>query len=180
MMHANAALTARTKEPDKITSSEVKLPYSYLYKVSGWLSPKVKRWLGGNADAVPVLDGIQEQVIDVTSSGIISLSGSDFLERLYTFRDGVNVRAFLVRYPFLISLLLEANPHLRRHFPEQRIFLEVISDPETIDSSQLVALIVETPSPDEAFDKLERFDKEWWISAVGRAKGKLCINVEFV
>jgi hypothetical protein len=43
-----------------------------------------------------------------------------------------------------------------------------------------MAIIVETSSPDEAFCRLERFDSEWWISAVGRAKGKLCINVEFV
>lgn len=179
-MSANAALTARPKEQDKETSSEVKLPFSYLYKVSGWLSPNVKRWLGGNADVAPVIDSVQEQVIDVTSTGGISLDPSDFLELLYTFRDGMNVRAFLDRYPFLVSLLLEASPKINKYFPDKELALQVIIDPEAEKDKQLMVLIIETSSPDDVYEQLERFDNEWWIGAVNRAKGKLCIDVEFV
>lgn len=180
MMHANAALTVRTKETDKITSSETKFPYDYLYKVSGWLSPKVKVWVSGNADTVPVIDTMQEQVIDVTSTVGISLNQSNLLERLYTFRDGVSVRASLARYPFLISLLLEASPRISKHFPGKEICLQVIADPEVAEDEQLMVLVIETSSPEEVYDRLERFDNEWWIGAVDRAKGKLCIDVEFV
>lgn len=180
MMHANAALTGWTKETDKITSSEINFPYNYLYKVSGWLSPRVKVWFSGNVDTSPAIEAMQEQVIDVTSTTIgISLNQSGVLEQLYTFRDPAIVHLFLHQHPHLISLLLEAISHIRKYFPDQQTFLEVISNPEAV-SSQLVAIIVETSSPDEAFERLERFDNEWWISAVGRAKGKLCVNVEFV
>jgi hypothetical protein len=180
MLDTNAALTFRPKEIDEITSSEIKNPYAYLYKVTGWLSPKVKRWISGNADTAPVIDTAREQVIDVTSTVGIPLDLSDFLEQLYTFRDGATVRAFLARYPFLISLLLEASLKISSFFPEREASLQIITDPEAAADEQLMVIIIETSSPEEVYDRLERLDSEWWIGAVDRAKGRLCINVEFV
>ena len=175
-----STLTSSIKGTENVTSSEIKIPSIYAQKISVWLSLKVKALFNDDAEKVLIIDTPQEQSIDITSAASIAPNKPVLLEHLYDFREPAMVNSFLNQYPFLVSLLLEANPHLRKHFPDQQIFLEVISDPETVDASQLVAIIVETSSPDEAFDCLERFDREWWISAVGRARGKLCINVEFV
>jgi len=56
--------------------------------------------------------------------------------------------------------------------------LEVADDPESTDS-QLVAIIIVSSSPDEVADRLEQFDRAWWLGAVRRARGDLCITVEF-
>lgn len=180
MMYANAALTSLIKETGEITSAEIKLHYSSLSKVSGWLPPKVRRWLSRNTDDMAVIDTVQEQVIDITSTVSVSLPKSDFLEQVYSVRDSVNVRAFLVRYPFLISLLLEARPKISKYFPGKDVSLRVVADPEVTEDEQLMVLVIETSSPDEVYGRLERFDNDWWVGAVDRAEGKLCIDVEFV
>ncbi|MBC8265123.1 MAG: hypothetical protein H8E47_13495 [Anaerolineales bacterium] len=102
-----------------------------------------------------------------------------WLERLYTFKERSEVLWFLDRYPFLASLLLEAYYEIEKHFPYSQVFLEVVTDPEEIDDYQLVASIATNFAPNEAVDRLEQFDEDWWLDALDRAQSKLCIDVEF-
>jgi hypothetical protein len=102
------------------------------------------------------------------------------LERLYIFRDREEVLWFLERYPFLVSLLLEAYEEIWNYFPYSQVSLEVISDPEALDEYQLLASISTSLAPDEAIDKLEQFDESWWLDALDRVQSKLCIDVEFL
>ncbi|MBL7075352.1 TIGR04255 family protein [candidate division KSB1 bacterium] len=101
------------------------------------------------------------------------------LERLYTFREREEVLWFLERYPFLVSLLLDAYKEIGNYFPYSQVFLEVITDPEATEDSQLVIFIATNLAPDKADDRLERFDEDWWLDALDRAQGKLCIDMEF-
>lgn len=101
------------------------------------------------------------------------------LERLYTFRQRAEVLWFLERYPFLAPLLLEAYEEIGYYFPCTQVFLEVVADPEAIDDYQLVISIATNLAPDEAVNRLERFDEDWWLDTLDWAQGKLCINVEF-
>ena len=102
-----------------------------------------------------------------------------WLERLYTFRERAEGLWFLERYPFLVSLLLEAREKIGDYFPYSQAFLEVVTDPEATDDSQLVLFIATNLDPDEADERLEQRDEEWWLDSLGRAQGKLCIDVEF-
>jgi hypothetical protein len=103
------------------------------------------------------------------------------LERLYTFRRRAEVSQFLEKHPFLVPLLLEAYSEFGNYFgPYPQVFLEVVTDPEAADDRQLFAFISTRLSPDEALDRLEQFDKSWWLSALDRAEGNLCIHVEFL
>jgi len=102
-----------------------------------------------------------------------------WLERLYTFREREEVLWFLESYPFLASLLLEAYDNIGNYFPHTQVFLEVVSDPEATNDYQLVSSIATNLDPDEVIDTLEEFDEDWWLDALDRAQGKLCINVEF-
>ncbi len=124
----------------------------------------------------------------VTGASTISVPQTDatflyqlhVLQRLYNFRgDRIEILRFLERYPFLVSLLVEAYPYIETYFPLSLIFLTVVADPEEFGIEQLVAYITTDLGPDEATDLLSDFDKKWWLNSLKRAQGKLCITVEF-
>ncbi len=103
------------------------------------------------------------------------------VERLYTFRRPVEVLRFLERHPFLVPLLVEAYSKFGNYFgPYPRAFLEVVTDPEAPDDRELFALICTSLTPDEMLDRLDRFDRDWWLDASHTAQGKLCVDVEFL
>ena len=103
------------------------------------------------------------------------------LERQYVFKDRDQVFSFLENHPFLVTLLLEAYSKIETYFPEYpQVSLEVIIDPEVPDDIQLVASIRVNLSPEEALERLDSFDRQWWLQSMDRAKGELCIDVEFL
>lgn len=103
------------------------------------------------------------------------------LEQLYTFRRRVEVSRFLERHPFLVPVLWEAYSKFRNYFGSYpQVFLEVVTDPEAPDDYELFALICTSLTPDETLDRLDRFDRDWWLDASHAAQGKLCVDVEFL
>lgn len=140
-----------------------------------------------NAAALPcgyvLLPSVPEAVIsrEDTNSSTVLLSKTEVkvLEQLYIFRRRKEVLALLNRNPFLAPLLLEASGKVRHFFPGSQLSLEVVSDFETDDSSQLLASITTHLPVGTALDKLNEFDANWWLEAAGLANGKLCIDVEF-
>jgi hypothetical protein len=103
------------------------------------------------------------------------------LERQYVFKDRDQVFHYLENHPFLVPLLLEAYSKIDTFFPEYpQVLLEVVTDPEVPDDTQLVASIRVNLSPDEALERLDSFDRQWWLPSMDRAKGELCIHVEFI
>jgi hypothetical protein len=103
------------------------------------------------------------------------------VERLYTFRRQAKVSQFLEEFPFLVPLLVEAYSKFGHYFgPYPRAFLEIVTDPEAPDDHELFALIYTSLTPDEALDRLDRFDRDWWLDASQTTQGKLCIDVEFL
>lgn len=102
-----------------------------------------------------------------------------WLELTYTLREPKEVLSFLEKNKVLMPLLIEARFKIRNHFPNSRVFLEVDANPEDINDRQLVAFIATNLSPHEALRELKQFDEDWWLDALDRANGKLCINVEF-
>jgi hypothetical protein len=106
---------------------------------------------------------------------------TQLLEREYIFRDRRQVKDFLENHPFLLPLLFEAYGKIRIYFePYPQVFLEVVTDPEVPEDIKLVAFIQTSIEPEEALKKLNRLDCEWWLQAMDRARGRLCIHLEFV
>jgi hypothetical protein len=102
------------------------------------------------------------------------------LEQRCLFRRRDEVIRFLKVYPFLVPLLLEACDKIAEYFAAfSGVVLEVITDPEAENDRELFAFIRTSLPPVEAFDGLDRLDEEWWLDASDKAKGKLCIHVEF-
>ncbi len=107
--------------------------------------------------------------------------GTASLEDIFALRQPREVTEFLEEHPHLGSLLLEAYNHIQEHFgPRPQVTLDVVIDPEATDD-RILYLFIATPLPPEnALEKLDRFDEEWWLSALDRAQGKLCVHVEYL
>lgn len=101
------------------------------------------------------------------------------LERLYSMRNPLRVRRFLGEHSFLAALLVSAYDATTRYFAPLSLVLEVIADPEISNDEQLVLFVSVQLKPAEAFTRLQRFDNEWWLDALGEARGHLCISLEF-
>jgi len=98
------------------------------------------------------------------------------LEALYTFRDRDTVTGWLDRYPFLVPLLLDAQPHLRKYFPDEPIFLQVEFDPEEAELTHLGAYIA--TDLDESIERLDRFGVDWWLDVIAQTNLKLNFSIE--
>ena len=120
----------------------------------------------------------------IDSTSIIARASEpeiQLLERLYDFRGREEVLQFLDRYSFLVPLLFEAYSEIENYFElYPQVFLEVFTDPEAIDDRQLVAFIRTNLTPNEVLNRLDWLDEEWWLDNMDRARGKFCIDVEFL
>lgn len=102
------------------------------------------------------------------------------IEKLYTLRERSEVFKFLDRHPFLVPLLLSAPEKIRDYFPGDRLFLEVIIDPELTspDDDTMFIIIASNIDPEESLDRLWQLDENWWLKASILSQNKLEINVE--
>ena len=98
----------------------------------------------------------------------------------YWFRDPPRVQQYLHSHPQLEEVLIDAWPHLRRHFgPDVQVFLEVVSDPEIETWDQLIAHVRTAHQPEEALYRLDQFDDEWFLDQLSRVSGQMNFNLEF-
>ena len=103
------------------------------------------------------------------------------LEQHYIFRNRSEVVGFAVNNSFLLQPLHEAYEQIRNYFGESvQAVLEVVADPEFFEDQELVIFIRTDLSPDEAFEKMEQIDDEWWLNVPANVRKKLCIDVEFI
>jgi len=108
----------------------------------------------------------------------------DWLASLYQFRDYARVEEFLRANPSLTGLLLEAHKKIRDYFGTGTpIALEVFTDyegeSESGEEGPLFALILTDLPWEEASNRLDRLDEEWWIDAMPR-DGLLIVSIEFI
>ncbi len=103
------------------------------------------------------------------------------LEEIYLFREATAVRRFLQTHTRLIDVLLEAQPHLAKHFgPATQVALEVVSDPEANGAKQLFAYIRTTLPVEAALAQLDLLDEEWFLDQLDRVNGLFNFNLESV
>lgn len=116
----------------------------------------------------------------VTVSTTELSGGATELDRWFGTDDRQQVLAYLERHPHLVPLLVDVAAAIGQFFPpEDRPYLQVIDDPDT-QTVQLYAIVRTSLPPDEADERLDRLDEEWWLDAVERAHGDLTIDVESV
>ena len=101
------------------------------------------------------------------------------LEDGYVFEDKREVLRFVKKNRYLLSILEEALDIIPKYFAKEELLLEVMQDPEE-DWVDLALSIQTELDVDKAMEKLDKMDDEWWLSNIQKAKGKLCIRLDFV
>ena len=71
----------------------------------------------------------------------------------------------------LAILVSRAEIKLKDYFGITLVYLE------TVENCELLMSVATKLSPEEALNRLHRFDDEWWIENEPLAKGMLCIDV---
>lgn len=103
------------------------------------------------------------------------------LEMIYEFRNSLEIVDYLKTYPFLIELLVEAFPEIERFFGRNpRVVLKLVKDPDIEGEEQLFAYIHTTLSAEEALNRMNRLDEEWFLTQIHRTEEKFNLNIEFV
>jgi hypothetical protein len=121
------------------------------------------------------------------SSRFLCASLLQLLKQWYILRKPNETLQLLEMYPFLNSYLIEIYQHIGAYFPEAKLFLEAVGDPDELYSTEgigsnesLVISIVTHISPREAMKQLLQFYRDWWLKDLKRAqtKGKISFNLE--
>ncbi len=97
----------------------------------------------------------------------------------FDLREAHQVKQYLQRYPFLLSLIFEAQAKIACLFSlSTKTALEVNTDPS--DGSARLYLVVPTKlHAQAAYELFERFEQEWWLEASERAQFRMSIVPEF-
>ena len=102
------------------------------------------------------------------------------IRTLYTIADSRETFKFIIEQQTITSLIIEAHDKITALFPEEKLGLEIKTDPEIPGSRTLWINIYTKIEVDEAFDKLMILDDTWWVEAVTSVtNNKLHINLEW-
>ena len=99
------------------------------------------------------------------------------LRGFYVFQEDEGVEAFLKRNPFLVPFLVDTSEHVKKSFPDAKVFLHTAHHAGTEDE-ELVGFISTSLEPRQAMETLKQFYGNWWSQAVKRAQGKISIGLE--
>lgn len=106
---------------------------------------------------------------------------TEALEEKYRFVDNQEVQEFLQANEHVAPLLLEAWARIAENFgPDTSVVLEVRQDPEEDSDPRLFAAIQTKLPPDEARRREARFDEEWWLENLPRARRKVNFCLQYV
>ncbi len=100
---------------------------------------------------------------------------------IYELPDLSGVAAFLSIHPFVKDLLLEAQPVIRRIWGSaSKATLEIVDEPEVGGQEELFCFVQTDLAPEIALQRLDEFDRAWWVDSVQRAEGKLNFSLKYV
>jgi transcriptional regulator with XRE-family HTH domain len=104
------------------------------------------------------------------------------LDARITVVDEENVERLLRSTPDLAPLVNEAAEQLSRYFPDARLQLRHMFEPEGDEEELILGALtnqeVDTdPDVDEAMAALDRFDQDWWLLNMRRANGLLIVTL---
>jgi hypothetical protein len=122
----------------------------------------------------------EEAVEDYKSTSTLDEADVTALEKLYALRGRYQVLGYIEQYPHLMSFLLEAAEKIKEYFPQERLSLNVITDPEIIGWIKLAILIIIEGDIEEVDSQFDRLLEEWWLDIPKPLEELLFLNLEFV
>ncbi len=106
---------------------------------------------------------------------------AEHLAKDYIIKKPKEVAEFVSENLYLLDLIEEIPTRISTYFGEnQSLALRVSHEPEFPNSSELWVEILTKLSAKKAMPILYRFDEEWWLENLDRARYKLNITVKFI
>ncbi len=102
------------------------------------------------------------------------------LEAQYILTKPDEVARFLQLYSYLMPLLQEARQHIANAFPDSDVRLQVVTDPEIPGYVSLFGYILTALNWQEAGQRLDQFDRGWFLPHFVYTQGRLNFDVDFI
>lgn len=122
-------------------------------------------------------------VADVLQNGFASRTRThaEILARDYEIKNPAQVAEFIGENLFLLELLEEIPSEIFVYFGnDQRLQLEILSEPDFPGSKELWVSVLTELSAQEARQIMDKFDQNWWLGNLDRADCKLNIALKYV
>jgi hypothetical protein len=115
----------------------------------------------------------------------LPIKGGDTLDKIkkkYSIpeSDLSNVEQFLDKHKDIANLVLEAYTKIRDFFTSETLLLELISDTSIEGGEELFVYIQTYLSVEEAVEKINNFDEQWFLDQLSRTKGLFNFNLRFL
>lgn len=94
--------------------------------------------------------------------------------------DLSDVEQFLDKHKDIANLVLEAYTKIRDFFTSETLLLELISDISIEGGEELFVYIQTHLSVEEAVEKINDFDEQWFLDQLSRTKGLFNFNLRFL
>lgn len=134
---------------------------------------------GPYREGVPATAPTPSTVAQPTPSVEVHVLAADLvggLAALFEIREPAEAGAFLAVHPRVVPLLLEALPRVAEVFgPAARVALE--TQVEYSGARTLYAVVLVAGSDEELLERLDRFDRAWWLDHVDPQRGPVCFTV---
>ncbi len=91
--------------------------------------------------------------------------------------DRPAVNRLLRDEPEVAGVGREAADQLVAFIPDARLRLALLADPDYGNGEQLFLGVSTRMQDGDALEALRRFDSEWWVHHIRRARGLLCIDL---
>lgn len=138
-------------------------------------------WQRIRTDLLPLPSLLSEVSNQAINASFISLI-NNFISQLkiiYILKNPVEVVKYLNEKKHLIYLLLDINQKIKEIFPNEKLVLKVLYDPEIAGWRKLLIDIHTLLNVDEAFEKLKILDESWWIDVSCNIGNDLEIHISF-
>lgn len=102
------------------------------------------------------------------------------LGRIYNLSNSSRLLRFFDENRALIPVVIEAHEELKKRFPSEEFTLEVVSDSEVDDCDELFAYILTSLPVEDALQRLNDLDEEWFLNQLDRTNGLFNFNLRFI
>jgi hypothetical protein len=110
-----------------------------------------------------------------------TLTHAEHLAKDYVIKNPSEVADFIGENLFLLELLEEIPDQIFRCFGyNQKLRLEILSEPDFPDSIELWVSVLTELSALESRQIMDKFDENWWLDNLDRADCKLNVTVKYV
>jgi hypothetical protein len=104
------------------------------------------------------------------------------IKKAYTISNSqlMSIERFLDKHKDIADLVLEAHAKIRDFFTSETLLLELISDINIEGGEELFVYIQTYLSVEEAVEKINDFDEQWFLDQLNRTKGLFNFNLRFL